>query len=153
MSAPLVSIVIPVFDRWDYTARCLRALAANTRDVAHEVIVIDNASSDETVRALPRVSGIRTQRNTENLGFARASNQGAALAAGQYLLFLNNDTEPHPGWAAAMVAEVERDPAVAIVGSKLLYPDGTIQHAGVGFAYAVWQPIMPMHVDSRRAAA
>jgi len=47
---------------------------------------------------------------------------------------------------------MERDPAVAIVGSKLLYPDGTIQHAGVGFAYAMWQPIMPMHVSSRQPA-
>src|SRR4029079_14450543 len=98
-------------------------------DVAHEVIVIDNASSDDTRHALPLHPGIRTLRNDHNLGFARASNQGAAMATGRFLLFLNNDTEPHAGWAAAMVAEVERDPTVAVVGSKLLYPDGTIQHA------------------------
>ena len=153
MSVPVVSIIIPAFNKWEYTAKCLRALAAHTRDVAHEVIVIDNASWDDTRRGLRLFPGIRTQRNDQNLGFARASNQGAALATGRFLLFLNNDTEPRPGWAAAMVAEVERDPAVAIVGSKLLYPDGTIQHAGVGFAYATWQPIMPFHVDSRRPAA
>jgi GT2 family glycosyltransferase len=156
MPAPVVSIIIPVFNRWAYTARCLRALADNTRDVAHEVIVIDNASSDETARALPEAAAtgaLRALRNGANLGFARASNQGAALATGRFLLFLNNDTEPHPGWAAAMVAEMQRDPAVAIVGSKLLYPDGTIQHAGVRFAYAVWQPIMPFHVDSRQPAS
>jgi GT2 family glycosyltransferase len=153
MSAPVVSIIIPAYNKWEYTARCLRALAANTRDVAHEVIVIDNASSDDTPRGLALFPGIRTLHNDRNLGFARASNQGAAVASGRFLLFLNNDTEPHAGWAAAMVAEVERDPAVAVVGSKLLYPDGTIQHAGVGFAYATWQPIMPFHVDSRRPAS
>jgi GT2 family glycosyltransferase len=152
MPAPLVSIIIPVFNKLEYTAKCLRAIAAHTRDVPHEVIVIDNASSDDTQRALARREGIRYRRNSENLGFAKASNQGAAMALGRFLLFLNNDTEPHPGWAAAMVAEMERDPAVACVGSKLLYPDGTIQHAGVGFAYAMWQPIMPMHVSSRQPA-
>ena len=153
MPAPLVSIIVPVFNKVDYTAKCLRAIAANTRDVPHEVIVIDNGSSDDTERMLSRREAIRYRRNAANLGFARASNQGAAMATGRYLLFLNNDTEPHAGWAAAMVAEMERDPAVAIVGSKLLYPDGTIQHAGVGFAYAMWQPIMPMHVSSRQPAA
>jgi len=152
MRAPLVSIIVPVFNKLEYTNNCLRAIAAHTRDVPHEVIVVDNASSDDTQRALSRREGIRYRRNGENLGFAKASNQGAAMATGRFLLFLNNDTEPHPGWAAAMVAEMERDPAVAIVGSKLLYPDGTIQHAGVGFAYAMWQPIMPMHVSSRQPA-
>jgi GT2 family glycosyltransferase len=153
MPAPLVSIIVPVFNKVEYTSKCLRAIAAHTRDVPYEVIVIDNASSDDTPRALSRREGIRYRRNGENLGFAKASNQGAAMATGRFLLFLNNDTEPHPGWAAEMVAEMERDPAVAIVGSKLLYPDGTIQHAGVGFAYAMWQPIMPMHVSSRQPAA
>ncbi len=153
MPAPLVSIVVPVFNKYEYTAKCLRAIATHTRDVPHEVIVVDNASSDETERELSRRPGIRYWRNSRNLGFARGSNQGAAMATGRFLLFLNNDTEPHPGWASALVAEVERDPAVAIVGSKLLYPDGTIQHAGVRFAYAMWQPIMPMHVHSRQPAA
>ncbi len=153
MPAPLVSIIVPVFNKVEYTTKCLRAIAAHTRDVPYEVIVVDNASSDDTHRVLARREDIRYRRNSENLGFARASNQGAAMATGRFLLFLNNDTEPHPGWAAAMVAEMERDPAVAIVGSKLLYPDGTIQHAGIGFAYAMWQPIMPMHVHSRQPAA
>ena len=68
------------------------------------------------------------------------------MATGRFLLFLNNDTEPHPGWAAAMVAEMERDPAVAIVGSKLLYPDGTIQHAGVRFRL---RHVAADHADAR----
>jgi GT2 family glycosyltransferase len=150
---PLVSIVIPAFNKWAYTAKCLAALAENTRDVAHEVIVIDNASSDQTAQALARMPGLRLHRNAENLGFARASNQGAAMARGTYLLFLNNDTEPTPGWLAPMVAELQRDPAVAIVGSKLLYPDGTIQHGGVIFSYAGPEPITPLHLHCRQPAA
>ena len=129
------------------------AIAENTRDVAHEVIVIDNASSDETAQALPLLDNIRFARNSANLGFAKASNQGAAMALGKYLLFLNNDTEPTPGWLKAMVAEVEADPAIAIVGSKLLYPDGTVQHGGVVFAYAGPEPITPLHLHARQPAA
>ncbi len=152
-TAPTVSIVIPVFNKWELTWKCLMAIAENTRDVTHEVIVIDNASSDDTAQALPLLDNIRFARNTANLGFARASNQGAAMAAGKYLLFLNNDTEPTPGWLQPMVAEVEADPAVAIVGSKLLYPDGTVQHGGVVFAYAGPEPITPLHLHARQPAS
>ena len=152
-AAPLVSIVIPVFNKWEFTWKCLMALSANTRDVAHEVIVIDNASSDDTAIALPLLENIQVQRNQTNLGFARASNQGAALARGKYLLFLNNDTEVQPGWLAPLVAEVERHPEVALVGSKLLYPDGTVQHGGVIFTYAGPEPITPLHLHCRQPAA
>ena len=152
-TTPTVSIVIPVFNKWELTWKCLMAVAENTRDVAHEVIVIDNASSDETAQALPLLDNIRFARNTANLGFAKASNQGAAMARGQYVLFLNNDTEPTPGWLPPMVAEIEADPAVAIVGSKLLYPDGTVQHGGVVFAYAGPEPITPLHLHARQPAS
>ncbi len=152
-TAPTVSIVIPVFNKWELTWKCLMAIAENTRDVAHEVIVIDNASSDETAQALPLLDNIRFARNTANLGFAKASNQGAAMAGGKYLLFLNNDTEPTPGWLRPMVAELEADPEVAIVGSKLLYPDGTVQHGGVVFAYAGPEPITPLHLHARQPAS
>ena len=142
--------MIPVFNKWELTWKCLMAIAENTRDIAHEVIVIDNASSDDTARALPLLDNIRFARNTANLGFAKASNQGAGMARGQYLLFLNNDTEPTPGWLGPMVAELEADPEVAIVGSKLLYPDGTVQHGGVVFAYAAPEPITPLHLHARQ---
>ena len=151
--APLVSIIIPAFNKWEYTFKCLMAVATHTRDVSHEVIVVDNASSDETAQALPLLDNIRLQRNEKNLGFAKASNQGAAMARGKYLLFLNNDTEPRPGWLAAMVKIVEADPRVAMVGSKLLFPDGTLQHAGVVFAYAAPLPVTPFHLHYRHPAS
>lgn len=152
-ATPLVSIVIPVFNKWQLTWKCLMALSENTRDVAHEVIVIDNASSDDTAVALPLLDNIRMARNDTNLGFAKASNQGAALARGKYLLFLNNDTEVQPGWLAPMVAELDHHQEVALVGSKLLYPNGTIQHGGVIFTYAGPEPITPLHLHCRQPAA
>jgi len=138
---PLCSIIIPVHDRLELTRDCLHALACVTGDVPTEVIVVDNASTDGTVEFLAGLgSRVRTVRNPENVGFARACNQGAALARGDYLVFLNNDTIPLPGWLAALVAEVEHDAGVAVVGSRLLYPDGSLQHAGVVFSRAVWGP-------------
>ena len=153
VAAPLVSIIIPVFNKWEYTSKCLVAIEQNTRDVAYEVIVLDNASSDETPRELARLSHIRFQRNPDNLGFAKASNQGAAMARGKYLMFLNNDTEPRAGWLSAMVRVMESDPQIAMVGSKLLYPDGTIQHGGVAFSYAGPLPIGPFHLHLRLPAS
>lgn len=150
IQAPVVSVIIPAFNKWEYTFKCLMAVAANTRDVDHEVIVVDNASSDDTAQALPLLDGIRLQRNEKNLGFAKACNQGAAMARGQYLMFLNNDTEVRAGWLSSMVKILDGEPDVAVVGSKLLFPDGTLQHAGVVFAYAAPLPVNPFHLNYRR---
>ena len=136
-----VSIVIPVFNKAELTSQCLVALAAVTHGVEYEVVVVDNASSDETPELLAQLGGdVQIIRNAENLGFATACNQGARAARGRYLVFLNNDTIPLEGWLEAMVAEVEAHPDVAVVGSKLLYQDGTIQHAGVVFSRWVFSP-------------
>ncbi len=150
IQAPVVSVIIPVFNKWEYTFKCLMAVAANTGDVAHEVIVVDNASSDDTAQALPLLDGIRFQRNEKNFGFARACNQGAAMARGKYLMFLNNDTEVRARWLSSMVHILDGEPDVAMVGSKLLFPDGTLQHGGVVFAYAGPLPVTPFHLHYRR---
>ncbi len=150
IQTPVVSVIIPAFNKWEYTFKCLMAVANNTRDVDHEVIVVDNASSDDTAQALPLLDGIRLQRNEKNLGFAKACNQGAAMARGKYLMFLNNDTEVRAGWLSSMVKILDGEPDVAMVGSKLLFPDGTLQHAGVVFAYAAPLPVNPFHLNYRR---
>lgn len=141
---PKVSIVIPLFNRFDYTLQALIAIAKNTPEEAdYEVVLVDNASSDETPRALRKLSGdVVLHRNSENLGFAKASNQGALLARGEYVVFLNNDTEVRPGWLQALVEELDSNPAAGIVGGRLLYPDGTVQHAGV----AIGRDMVPIHV-------
>ena len=130
---PVVSIVIPVFNNLPYTQRCIEALFAHSGEAPHEVIVVDNASTDGTRAYLEGLGDrVRAIFNARNAGFAGANNQAAALARGRYLLFLNNDTIPQAGWLSEMVRLAENDDRVGVVGSKLLYPDTKrVQHAGI----------------------
>jgi len=130
-----VSIIIPVYDKLDLTRQCLASLWEHTPGDRYEIIVVDNGSTDGTaeyLRELENEGLVRALIQEENLGFARACNRGAASARGRYLLFLNNDTEVTDGWLSPLVQTLDHDPYVGAVGSKLLFPDGTIQHAGVG---------------------
>jgi GT2 family glycosyltransferase/radical SAM superfamily enzyme YgiQ (UPF0313 family)/thioredoxin-like negative regulator of GroEL len=139
--AYVASIIVPVFNKVELTQQCLVKLAEVTQDLDYEVIVVDNHSTDGTAEFLSRLGGdVQVIRNQENLGFAKACNQGARAARGRSLVFLNNDTIPLKGWLTALVQEVERHPDVAVVGSKLLYEDGTIQHAGVAFSRTTFSP-------------
>jgi GT2 family glycosyltransferase/2-polyprenyl-3-methyl-5-hydroxy-6-metoxy-1,4-benzoquinol methylase/spore maturation protein CgeB len=134
-SEPQVSIVMPLYNKASFTKACLKALGDNRDQVAYEVILVDNGSSDATAELLDGLQakpGFRVVRNGENLGFSRANNLGAKYAQAPHILFLNNDTVPHSGWLDTMVAQMEADDAMGIVGAKLLYPDtGKIQHAGL----------------------
>lgn len=150
---PTVSIVVPVFNKWEYTAKCLETLVRSTTGHPYEVIVVDNASSDGTRQGLAGWPSVRVVRNAVNRGFAKACNQGARMALGKYLLFLNNDTEPHPGWLEPLVRILDEEPEVAIVGSRLLFPDGTLQHAGVEIASAAPLPVSPQHIAYRQPAS
>lgn len=129
--SPSCSIIIPAFNRVDLTTQCLRALIANSAETDYEVVIVDNASSDATPQLCASLGGQATViRNDINLGFAKACNQGARAATSDVLVFLNTDTEPHPGWLPPAIAALD-DPSVGAVGMKLLFPDGTVQHAGV----------------------
>jgi GT2 family glycosyltransferase/Flp pilus assembly protein TadD len=132
MPCPRVSIIIPVFNKIELTRACLRAVRSNTPSDLFEIIIVDNASTDGTqVFLKEEAADARVIRNQVNRGFAGACNQGARAARGDCLLFLNNDTEPRPGWLEPLLQILDNDPEVAAAGSKLLYPDGTIQHAGI----------------------
>jgi O-antigen biosynthesis protein len=127
----LTSIIIPVFNKAEYTQRCLAALEKNTPAHAYELIVVDNASSDHTREVLRAFSGPKQiVVNRENKGFVEACNQGAAKARGRFLLFLNNDTEVQPGWLTALLAEMRSHPQTGAAGAKLVYPGGKLQEAG-----------------------
>lgn len=96
MSAKTISIVIPVFNKWNFTKSCLKDLSQLPED--HEIIIIDNASTDETskeihgfITELKAKCEIRYVQNAENTFHSKACNQGAQLAQGNYILFLNND--------------------------------------------------------------
>jgi GT2 family glycosyltransferase/SAM-dependent methyltransferase len=133
---PECSIVIPVHNHASVTRQCLNGLLSRpplTTDA--EIIVVDDASSDETPRLLASYGDrIRVVTHAANAGFALSCNHGAMVAAGSLLVFLNNDTLPEPGWLDALVECMRRHPNAGIVGAKLLFPNGTIQHAGVTFA-------------------
>jgi GT2 family glycosyltransferase/glycosyltransferase involved in cell wall biosynthesis/Flp pilus assembly protein TadD len=137
------SIIIPVCNNMDLTKQCLESLAEVTTGPTYEVIVVDNGSTDGTAQLLQTLGGdVQVVRNPDNFGFAKACNQGAAVARGKYLVFLNNDTIPQRGWLSAMVEEAETHAETGIVGSKLLFLDRTIQHAGVVFDR---DSLMPYH--------
>ena len=124
-----VAVVIVTRGAWAWTQRALAALHRHTREV--EVVVVDNASRDGTPERLEQeVEGVRVVANHENVGFARAANQGAELAGGELVAFLNNDALVHDGWLAPLVEAVDRDARVAAAGPRLLNLDGSLQEAG-----------------------
>ena len=129
-----VSIIIPLFNKVEYTRQCMEGLVQSTTSlIDYELILVDNASTDGTPEFLRALSGdVTIITNLANLGFARACNQGARLATGDCLVFLNNDTIPKAGWLEALVDGIEHDGA-DICGARLLYPNGKVQHAGVAF--------------------
>ena len=134
------SVIIVVWNGEQYLAKCLEAVISQ-KSLDDEVIVVDNGSLDNSVsiaRKYPEVKIIETGRN---LGFAGGVNAGIEVAQGQFLVLLNQDTVMHPGWLNALI-EAFNEEHTGIVGCKLLYPDGRIQHAG-GLIY--WPLGLPDH--------
>ncbi len=126
-----VDVVIPLYNKAEYTKACLESLEATKGDVAFRVILVDNGSTDGTGELLDVwADRAVVVRPGENLGFSRGNNLGATHGNSPYLLFLNNDTVAEEGWLDQLY-EVITDPDVGIVGPKLLYPNRTIQHAGL----------------------
>lgn len=123
------SIIIPLYNRWDLTAECLAAISATTPWATGEVevILVDNGSTDATA-SMARADVV--VRNYTNRGFATACNQGAGVARHPNLVFLNNDTVPLHGWLDPLVEALDAEEA-DIIGSRLVFADGRIQHAGV----------------------
>ncbi len=140
--APEASIVIPVYNQVFFTRVCLASL---DREVpCAEIVVIDNGSNDGTPDLLSAwADGSQNRsffRHDENMGFARSCNAGAEAARSDIIVFLNNDTFVLDGWLPNLLRPLS-DPSVKVTGSRLLYPSGHLQHAGVAF-----NEIGPFHV-------
>jgi len=129
-----VSIVIPTRNRADLLRPCLQSLKRTLADVAHEIFVVDNESRDpETLDYFREIEadGVRIARASGPFNFARLVNAGASVAAGEFLLLLNNDVEAvREGWLEEMLSRAA-EPDVGAVGAKLVFPGGGIQHGGV----------------------
>lgn len=141
----LVSIIIPLRDKVDYLRACIESISRNTRGVAFEIIVVDNGSvQPETAAYLDK---LRAQDNgpvrevlriDEPFNWSMVNNRGAAVARGDVLLFLNNDTDVSRLDWLARLAEMSLRPEVGCVGGLLLFPDQTIQHSGVVVGMNHW---------------
>jgi GT2 family glycosyltransferase/SAM-dependent methyltransferase/glycosyltransferase involved in cell wall biosynthesis len=129
-AVPDVSVIIPVHGQLAYTLNCLDALLSHEAQFSFEVIVVDDASPDASAAHLPMVRGVRHHRLAENGGFIRACNAGADLARAPLLVLLNNDTRVVAGWLDELVSLIRRNPKVGLAGSKLFYPDASLQEAG-----------------------
>lgn len=131
---PTTSVIIPVFNHWEATERCLRAVSQLSATTPFEVIVVDDGSSDETQARASELTGLRYLRRAQNGGFIAACSDGAAQARGDILIFLNNDTVPQPGWLDALTGALLSEGA-GLVGAQLVNADGSLQEAG-GIVYA-----------------
>jgi GT2 family glycosyltransferase len=111
-----------------------------------ELIIVNNASEDGTNILLQSIDypHLKTINNRSNRGFATFNNQGLRLAERPYVLFLNDDVELKPGWLEPLVEMLDLHPEVGAVGSRLLYPDGRIQHDGKMF---LQKDLLPYHVS------
>jgi GT2 family glycosyltransferase/glycosyltransferase involved in cell wall biosynthesis len=151
-AAPKISIIIPAYGKLDYTVTCLRSLALHMGDIAAEVIVVDDASPDGSALALASVDGLQLLVNAQNLGFVGSCNAGAKAARGEYLVFLNNDTQVTPGWLDALLRCFADEPDCGIAGSRLIYPDGRLQEAG-GWVFSDASAWNVGRFESRHASA
>ena len=125
---PLVSIIIPTFNKAEYLYQCLESILVYT-DVPYELIVVDDCSQDLILKLLEKCENIKIVRNAENYGFVESCNRGAKASKGVYLVFLNNDVIVTRNWLNPLVKTIKRD-NVGAIGVKLVYPDGKLQEAG-----------------------
>ncbi|MGH3491680.1 MAG: glycosyltransferase, partial [Sciscionella sp.] len=128
--APVVSVVIPTYGQWAYTRRCLESIEVHRPRTPFEVIVVDDASPDDSAEHVARCAGVRLVSAQENLGFVGACNLGVEHARGELVMLLNNDTEVRPRWLDSLVELVETHTDIGLAGSMLVYPDGNLQECG-----------------------
>jgi len=131
---PNVSIIIPTKDNVNILRKCINSIIDNTLYYNYEIILVDNRSiNEETFNYYEELDEdfIKILKFDEEFNYSRMNNFAVSHCSNEYILFLNNDIEVITGqWLVSMLEHAQRD-GVGAVGAKLLYPDGTVQHAGV----------------------
>ena len=139
--SPNLAVVIVSWNVRGLLTACLRSLLADlaSTELETEVWVVDNGSTDDTPQMVAEAfPDVRLIASRENLGFVRGNNRALNEIIGRetpvdYFWLLNPDTEVQPGATAALIAALEADPKAGIVGPKLLYADGSLQHSAFRF--------------------
>jgi GT2 family glycosyltransferase len=148
MSLPAVSIVLVNFNTRQMTLDCLQSLRSSLTKLSHQIILVDNASSDGSVEAIrahyPEVEIIA---NLRNLGFGAANNLAFARCQADAVLLLNTDTIVHPGAIESMLAVLQAEPTVGAVGCKLENADGSLQRSCWSFPTPLlaWSEALGLH--------
>ena len=163
---PEVSIVVPVFNNFDLTIKCLRSIQLAALKTRLEVILVDDASTQNSIEDFRNIRGITYIRLNENVGYTKATNVGASFATSKYLLLLNNDTELLQNSLPQLVRHMEMNPDVGACGPTILNPDFSIQEVGsqifkdgtghnLGFGFKLFEPSISFvrEVDYCSAAA
>lgn len=127
---PKVSIIIPVYNQFQYTYYCLRSIYRNTVGIDYEIIIGDDCSNDLTADIKLIADNIVVAKTEKNERFLKNCNNAAKYAKGDYIFFLNNDTQVQKGWLSSLIELIENDKEIGMVGSKLVYPNGLLQEAG-----------------------
>jgi GT2 family glycosyltransferase len=133
-TTPQVTVIIPVYKNLRFTLRCVLSTLLSTDKTPREVVIVDDQSPDNSgiwlQQRLASAPGISVSVNPKNLGFLRSCNSAAEKVSTPYLFLLNNDTFVMDGWLDELVEVFKRHPRCGLTGSKLLYPDGSLQEAG-----------------------
>ena len=129
--SPDASIIIPVYGQLPYTLNAIDSLLSHASRFRAEIIIVDDCSPDGvTEQFVPQIRGVRHHRQAINGGFIESCNTGGRLARGRYVVMLNSDTRVVSGWLDELIGSFDIFPNAGLIGSKLLYPDGTLQEAG-----------------------
>ena len=131
---PLVSIIIPVHNFFNYTYNCIYSILNDKTTIPYEIIIANDISTDDTKlltkKYFTNITNIYILNNKKKYNFVMNCNKAVKFSRGKYILFLNSDTEVHKEWLTFLFRLIEKDDTIGMVGSKLIYPSGQLQEAG-----------------------
>lgn len=129
-SKPLVSIIVPIYGQLAYTLNCLDSLVKLKTNLSFEIIIGDDCSPDESVIILSKINNINIVSHDHNQGFIGNCNESVKHSKGRFIVLLNNDTRVCDYWLDKLIEPLMNNPEIGMTGSKLFYPDGSLQEAG-----------------------